>query len=126
MARPKRNNTRSSQSKDVPLQQDSESEEVVKDHDNEEEEEEEEDDDDENNNKKQANDSKKQLSCDNAPKPRRQTNQKIQGPGYLSEEMDVLLTLIQEVLPIGPLDWEKVVQMHMDQFPDMGWDLQPV
>ena len=43
-----------------------------------------------------------------------------------SEETDILLTSIQEVLPIGPLDWEKVVQMHTDQFPEMGRDLQSV
>ena len=36
------------------------------------------------------------------------------------------MTSIQEVLPIGPLDWEKVVQMHTDQFPNMGRDLQSV
>ena len=119
MARPKRNNTRNSQSKDVaslPLQQDSESEEVVEDNDNEEEEEEEE----ENNKKKQADNSKKQSSRNDASKPKRRTNQKPRGPGYSSEETDILLTSIQDVLPIGPLDWEKVVQMHTDQFPGMG------
>ena len=125
MARPKRNNTRNSQSKDVaslPLQQDSESEEVVEDNDNEEEEEEEE----ENNKKKQADNSKKQSSRNDASKPKRRTNQKPRGPGYSSEETDILLTSIQDVLPIGPLDWEKVVQMHTDQFPGMGRDLQSV
>ena len=104
MARPKRNNTRNSQSKDaasLPLQKDSESEEVVEDNDNEEEEE---DDDDESNKKKQANNSKKQSSHNDASKPKRRTNQKPRGPGYSSEETDILLTSIQDVLPIGPLD----------------------
>ena len=36
------------------------------------------------------------------------------------------MTSIQEVLPIGPLDWEKVVQMHNDQFPNMARDLQSI
>ena len=48
------------------------------------------------------------------------------GPGYSSEETDILLSTIQEVLPIGPLDWEQVVRLHTDHFPGMGRDLQSI
>ena len=124
MARTKRtrSTTKTSQVSEVQLRQDSESDDDDEEHEEEEEEKEQEED-----KKKQDNNSnkKKRSSPDETMKSRKRQNTR-RGPGYSSEETDILLSSIQEVLPIGPLDWEQVVRLHTDHFPGMGRDLQSI
>jgi len=47
-------------------------------------------------------------------------SQKTRGLGFTSKELDCLLDCIDEHLPIGPDEWDRVHRDHLLHFPNMG------
>lgn len=44
------------------------------------------------------------------------------GPGFTKEELKNFLDLMEEVVPIGPQQWETVADRHLESYPDQGRD----
>jgi hypothetical protein len=42
------------------------------------------------------------------------------GHGFTIAEIDCLLEIIDEVLPIGPNDWDRVTKRHVSFYPGLG------
>jgi hypothetical protein len=42
------------------------------------------------------------------------------GRGYTIAEIDCLLDIIEDILPIGPIDWDRVTQRHIAYYPGHG------
>jgi hypothetical protein len=43
------------------------------------------------------------------------------GFAYSKEELNNLLNIIEEVLPISSTMWECIAEVHSLRYPDMGW-----
>jgi hypothetical protein len=43
------------------------------------------------------------------------------GWGFANTKFSCLLEIIEEVLPIGPNDWDPVTEHHCSYYPGLGW-----
>ena len=43
-----------------------------------------------------------------------------QGRGYTVAEINCLIEIVEEILPIGPNDWDRVTQRHCSYYPGNG------
>ena len=43
------------------------------------------------------------------------------GHGFIIAEIDCLLEIIEDVLPIGPNDWDRSTERHCTFYPGLGW-----
>ena len=51
---------------------------------------------------------------------KRSRRTKSRGVGYTTQEINHLLDCIGHVVPVGPIEWDEVTQMHLDAFTECG------
>ena len=115
-------------SKDIPLHQDSEEDEEQEQQEEQEEPEQEQESNNDDDDDDDANDSNVEEGAATSQASKRKSTKRTKpcGLGYTQEETETLLSCIHEVIPIGPQDWENVLQKHYEKFPETDRDVTSI
>ena len=57
-----------------------------------------------------------------SPRALRQVRARVRGGKYFTEELLNLFSIMSTILPIGPIEWEKVTETHSVKFPGRDTD----